>query len=176
MPTITVSLCDRLPPKAELNALLIPYYELAVQRMRNMGFQIDLAAPQSALVEFWSKSDDYLHPNGCLAVARDDSGQLVGCAMMKRLDSSTGELKRDFVTDAARGQRIGQRLLEAREQVARSMGLARLVADTLTPNVEMRNLYPKLGFVEVEGPIETTTYLDQPMLRDYMHYYVKELV
>jgi RimJ/RimL family protein N-acetyltransferase len=56
------------------------------------------------------------------------------------------------------------------------MGLARLVADTLTPNIEMRNLYPKLGFIEVEGPIETTTYLDQPMLRDYMHYYVKELV
>lgn len=176
MPTINVTLCDRLPPKEELNALLIQYYDLMVQRMRSMGFQMDLAAPQSALAEFWSKSDDYLHPNGCLAVARDDSGQLVGCAMMKRLDQSTGELKRDFVTDAARGQGIGLRLLEVREQVARRMGLTRLVADTLTPNIEMRNLYPKLGFIEVEGPIETTTYLDQPMLRDYMHYYVKELV
>ena len=62
-----------------------------------------------------------------------------------------------------------------REQVARQMGLTRLVADTLTPNVEMRSLYPKLGFTEVSEPIETTTYLDQPMLRPHLHYFVKDL-
>ena len=66
-------------------------------------------------------------------------------------------------------------MIEAREEAARKMGLKRLVADTLTPNVEMRNLYPRLGFVEVEEPIETTTYIDQPMLRPHMHYFVKSL-
>jgi hypothetical protein len=40
----------------------------------------------------------------------------------------------------------------------------------------MRSLYPKLGFREVEGPIETTTYLDQPMVRPYMHFFIKDLV
>ncbi|SEV94442.1 hypothetical protein SAMN04488515_0343 [Cognatiyoonia koreensis] len=33
-----------------------------------------------------------------------------------------------------------------------------LIADTLTPNVEMRDLYPKLGLVEPMEPIDTTTY------------------
>ncbi|WP_245947671.1 GNAT family N-acetyltransferase [Jannaschia seohaensis] len=37
--------------------------------------------------------------------------------------------------------------MEAREAAAREMGLTRLVADTLSPNAEMRSLYPKLGFV-----------------------------
>ncbi|WP_233155312.1 GNAT family N-acetyltransferase [Sedimentitalea arenosa] len=95
--------------------------------------------------------------------------------MLKRLDPETGELKRVFVTEAARGTGAGRALIEAREAAARDMGLTRLVADTLTPNVEMRGLYPKLGFSEVDGPIETTTYLDQPMLRPHLHYFVKEL-
>jgi len=55
------------------------------------------------------------------------------------------------------------------------MGLKRLVADTLTPNVEMRSLYPKRGFVEVEGPVETTTYTDQPMLRPHLHYFIMDI-
>jgi len=140
-----------------------------------MGFEIDLAAPQSALAEFWANSSDYLPPNGCLVVARDDAGRIVGCGMLKRLDQDTGELKRVFVTDLARGTGTGRRLIEAREAAARKMGLKRLVADTLTPNVEMRSLYPKLGFVEVKGPIETTTYIDQPMLRPYLHYFTKDI-
>lgn len=95
--------------------------------------------------------------------------------MLKCLDQQTGELKRVFVTESARGTGAGRALIEAREQAARNMGLKRLVADTLTPNVEMRNLYPKLGFVELDEPIETTTYKDQPMLRPYLHYFSKEL-
>jgi RimJ/RimL family protein N-acetyltransferase len=55
------------------------------------------------------------------------------------------------------------------------MGLKRLIADTLTPNVEMRGLYPKMGFVEVDGPIETITYIDQPMFRRHLHYFVKDI-
>ena len=55
------------------------------------------------------------------------------------------------------------------------MGLKRLVADSLTPNVEMRSLYPKLGFLVLDEPMETTTYTDQPMLRPHLHYFLKEL-
>jgi len=95
--------------------------------------------------------------------------------MMKRLDQETGELKRDYVAANARGTGIGRRLLQARVDAARQMGLKRLIADTLPPNVEMRNLYPKLGFVEVDGPVETTTYIDQPMLRPYMRYLIMDI-
>ncbi len=175
MKAIEITKCDRLPPKDDLNAILAQYYANIVRRMQDMGFGIDPAAPQSALAEFWTHAADYLPPDGCLILARDEAGQIVGCGMMKRLDRDTGELKRVFVTEAARGTGTGRRLIEARIAAARHMGLKRLVADTLTPNVEMRSLYPKLGFVEVAGPLETTTYLDQPMLRPHLHYFVMEL-
>ncbi len=175
MSEFEIERCETLPPKAELNGILAQYYALVVQRMQAMGFDIDPAAPESALAEFWTNPDDYLPPVGCLVVARNSQGQIIGCGMMKRLDPQTGELKRVFVTEKARGTGAGRALIEAREAAARDMGLSRLVADTLTPNVEMRSLYPKLGFVEQTEPIETTTYLDQPMLRPHLHYFVKEL-
>ncbi len=175
MTGVTIELCQTLPAKADLNGVLSQYYDLIVERMRGMGFDIDPATPVSALAEFWARSEDYLPPNGCLVVARTTTGEIVGCAMMKRLDAETGELKRMFVTKAARGTGAGRALVLKREEVARDMGLKRLVADTLNPNVEMRSLYPKLGFTELETPIETTTYLDQPELRPHMHYFVKTL-
>lgn len=175
MENIEIELCKSLPSRDELNGILSQYYELIVQRMRGMGFDIDLAAPQSALAEFWANSGDYLPPKGCLVIARKDTGEIVGCGMMKRLDQHTGELKRVFVTERARGTGTGRALIEARENAARRMGLKRLIADTLTPNVEMRDLYPKLGFVELDEPIETTTYIDQPMLRPHLHYFSKDL-
>lgn len=170
-----IELCRALPDREELNGLLAQYYSLAVQRMRSIGFDVDIAAPQSALAEFWASTNDYLPPNGCLALARDPSGKLVGCGMMKRLDAETGELKRDFVAPELRGMGAGRALVLAREVEARAMGLKRLIADTLTPNVEMRRLYPKLGFVQQDTPIETSTYKDQPILRPILHYYVKAL-
>jgi len=175
MPDIELTICEILPPKDELNNLLGQYYALIVKRMNEIGLGIDPAAPESALAEFWARADDYLPPNGCLVVARDAAGEMVGCGMMKRLDAQTGELKRDFVMPAARGTGLGRRILALREDVARAMGLKTLIADTLTPNVEMRSLYPKLGFVEVKGPIETTTYRDQPMIREHLHYFVKDI-
>lgn len=175
MQNIKIETCEQLPAKDELNNILSQYYELVVQRMRAMGFDIDPAAPQSALAEFWENSDDYLPPKGCLVVARTQGGEIVGCGMMKCLGPDTGELKRVFVTEEARGTGTGRALIEAREKVAREMGLKRLIADTLTPNVEMRDLYPKLGFVEFDTPIETTTYNDQPMLRPYLHYFAKDI-
>ncbi|NKX44869.1 GNAT family N-acetyltransferase [Roseicyclus persicicus] len=175
MNTIEIVNCDRLPRKDDLNAILTQHYTNTVQRMQDMGLGIDTAALQSALAEFWAHAEDYLPPDGCLVLARDEAGQIGGCGMMKRLDPDTGELKRVFVTKAARGTGTGRRLIEARIAAARKMGLKRLVADTLTSNVEMSSLYPKLGLVEVAGPLETTTFLDQPMLRPHLHYFIMEL-
>jgi len=74
MPDIKIGFCDDLPSRAELDGILIQYYDTAVQRMRDMGFDIDPAALESAIAEFWANSDDYLPPNGCLVVARNQTG------------------------------------------------------------------------------------------------------
>ena len=175
MQQIEIVTCEDLPEKSALSAILKQYYDLIALRMNAMGFGLDPAAPESALAEFWANASDYLPPNGCLVIAQTAEGEIVGCGMLKKLDEETGELKRVFVTDAARGTGTGRKIIEMREAVARQMGLKRLVADTLTPNVEMRSLYPKLGFREVFDPIQTTTWRDQPMVREHLHYFVKDL-
>ena len=172
---IKIELRKSLPPKDALNDLLSQHYKLAVQRMRDLGFEIDPAAPRSAMAEFWKNADDYLPPKGCLVVARNSSGAIVGCAMMKRFDDQTGEIKRVFVTDDTRGTGTGRKLTETCEKTARSMGLKRLIADSLTSNVEMRGLLPKLGFVALDTPIESSSYKDQPMLRPHLHYFTKDI-
>jgi len=175
MKSIEIEVCKALPPKVELSGILSQYYDFAVHRMRDIGFDIPPAAPQSAIAEFWANSDDYLPPEGCLVLARKSTGEIVGCGMMKRFDQHTGEWKRLFVTEDTRGTGTGRALIEALDLAARNMGLKRLIADTLTPNVEIRDLFPKLGFTEMDEPIRTTTYNEQPMLRPYMHYFSKDL-
>lgn len=173
--SVKIELCETLPSRAALDDVLGQYYALIYDRMAQMGVHLPPDAAASALNEFWDNAHDYLPPDGCLVVARDASGAIVGCGMMKCLDAETGELKRLFVSDSARGTGAGRRLVEARIDAARAMGLKRLVADTLSPNVEMRALYPKLGFTELSEPFETTTHRDQPMLRPHMHYFMRDL-
>lgn len=172
---VKIEICRSLPAKDELNPILLKYYELVVARMDAIGFAVDPAAPRTALAEFWENSDAYLAPKGCLVLARNGAAQVVGCGMMKRLSADTGELKRVFVTEEARGTGLGRALIETRINVARQMGLKRLIADTLTTNVEMRGLYPKLGFKESKEPIETTTFKDQPMLRPHLHFFTMDI-
>ena len=170
-----IETCESLPPKEELSAILSAYYETIVQRMAAMGHVVPPEAPASAAAEFWDNASDYLPPLGCLLLARAGNGEVIGCAMMKRFDATTGEMKRMYVSPVARGAGLGRALVEQREAVAKSMGLIRVVADTLTSNVEMQRLYARLGFEKLEAPLETATYRDQPMLRPHLHFYAKDI-
>ena len=173
--TIDIAVCPHLPAREEIELILLRYYETVVRRMRDEGIDVPDSAPQSALAELWGHLDGYMPPEGCIVLARQSDGMVAGIGMLKRLDPTTGELKRLYVTEAARGTGAGRKLVEARIAFARRAGLRRLVADTLRTNVEMRSLYAKLGFVESETPIETTTHRDQPMLRPYLHYFTLPL-
>lgn len=175
MSTIDIIACDTPPEREELNGLLAQYYGVLMTRMAGMGLEMDRAAPESAMAEFWENIHDYLPPTGCLVLARDENGKLVGCGMLKSLDDETGELKRLYVDGSCRGTGTGRRLIEARIDAARRMGLKRLVVDTLTISVEMRSLYPKLGFIESGEPIDTTTHVDQPSLRPHLHYFTCDI-
>ena len=86
--------CDALPPKQELNRILAQYYDLIVQRMGDMGFAI--AGPAKRTGGILGQRHDYLPPNGCLLLARSETGQIVGCGMLKRLDrrAETGLCRR----------------------------------------------------------------------------------
>jgi putative acetyltransferase len=83
-------------------------------------------------------------------VARRDSDAL-GCMALVRTGADKGELKRCFVTDAARGQGVGFALLTAAEGAARAQGMRIIQLETGNRNIAALRLYRGCGYHE-RGP------------------------
>jgi GNAT superfamily N-acetyltransferase len=90
----------------------------------------------------------YAPPDGRLLLARD-AGAAVGCIGLRRVDATTGEVKRLYVRPEARGHGLGGELARRVIAAAREIGYRRLVLDTLAPMAEARSLYGALGFREI---------------------------
>ncbi|HXP06348.1 MAG TPA: GNAT family N-acetyltransferase [Stellaceae bacterium] len=83
-------------------------------------------------------------------VARRD-GAALGCMALVRTGPDRGELKRCFVTDAARGQGVGFKLLTAAEAAAREQAMRLIQLETGNLNQAALRLYRGNGFHE-RGP------------------------
>ena len=83
-------------------------------------------------------------------VARRD-GAALGCMALVRTGADKGELKRCFVTDAARGQGVGFKLLTVAEAAAREQGMRVIQLETGNLNQAALRLYRGNGFHE-RGP------------------------
>jgi putative acetyltransferase len=78
-------------------------------------------------------------------------GAALGCMALVRTAPDKGELKRCFVTDAARGQGVGFALLQAAEAAARQQGMRAIQLETGNLNHAALRLYRGNGFHE-RGP------------------------
>lgn len=101
---------------------------------------------------------DFEPPNGVFLIAQHGD-EPVGCIGLRSVAHGAGEIKRLWVADSARGLGLGQRLLDACESHARSMGLKTLQLDTNKTLTEAKALYIKNGYVEVP-PFNNDPYPD----------------
>ena len=99
-----------------------------------------------------------------LLIARDDAGELIGSAAIKRLPDGTAELKRLYVRPSARGTGLGRMLASAAIERARELGYTLLRLDTLPKMDAARALYASLGFVPsepfVDNPIPDVLFFE----------------
>jgi DNA-binding MarR family transcriptional regulator/predicted GNAT family N-acyltransferase len=95
-----------------------------------------------------SDSADLLPPSGSFLVARLD-GEPVGCGGLKTLDRETGEIKRVWTGESARGIGVAGRIMQRLEELAKEQGFARLRLDTNRSLIEAQALYRKLGYHEI---------------------------
>ena len=87
-------------------------------------------------------------PFGVFLVARRRD-VVLGCAGLRLLPERVGEVRRLFVTPAARGRGLGALLMGELEHLAREHDLSVLRLDTRHDLVEARRLYAALGYEEV---------------------------
>jgi N-acetylglutamate synthase-like GNAT family acetyltransferase len=88
-------------------------------------------------------------PIGTFLIAQR-SGEVVGCGGVQFLDERTGEIKRMWVSPAARGIGVGKLLLARLEQEAASTGLSRVVLDTNDALAEAIAMYLGSGYTVIE--------------------------
>lgn len=104
-------------------------------------------------------------PSGRFLLATLD-GEVVGCGGVQFLDATTAEIKRMWVSDAARGQGLGRRLLAQLEDAAVAAGRRRIVLDTNGVLDEALGLYRSSGYVAIDR------YNDNPYAT---HFFAKDL-
>lgn len=108
---------------------------------------------------------DVLPPHGHFVVARL-AGRPVGCGALKRLDGETGEIKRVWTAEAARGRGVATKIMAALEDIARAQGLERLLLDTNRALVAAQAMYRRLGYREI------ARYNDNP----YAHHWFEKRI
>jgi GNAT superfamily N-acetyltransferase len=91
--------------------------------------------------------------DGAWVVAYEE-GEPVACGGLRRLDATTGEIKRMFVTARARGRGHGRTVLSELEARARAAGMTRVRLLTTEVLVEARALYADAGYRVVGAPRE----------------------
>ena len=98
-------------------------------------------------------------PNVIFAVARDAARRAVGCGAIV-LGPDFGELKRMFISPAARGQGLAKRLLTELETEAAARGCARVTLESGPYQAEALALYARCGYARC-GPYGS--YADDPL-------------
>lgn len=95
----------------------------------------------------------HARPTGIILLARETDGTPLGCAMSHPLDPQTSEIKRVFVTDAARGKGVAKQLCQTLIDQARADGFTRVVLDTHKLLHAAQRLYTRIGFAQ-RGPYQ----------------------
>ncbi len=99
------------------------------------------------------------HPHGTFVIARLEDLP-VGCVGIKGEGGGFGEVKRMWITPAARGLGLGRKLMTYAENASRALGISTLRLDTNSVLSEAVGLYQSMGWVEID-PFNDNPYPDK---------------
>ncbi len=102
-------------------------------------------------------------PKGAILLAWEND-LLLGCVALRPLEDSIAEIKRLYVRPIARSKGVGQALVCAIVDRAKSMQYERIRLDTLSSMKVAISLYKQLGFKEISpychNPLEEACFLE----------------
>lgn len=92
------------------------------------------------------------------------SDDVAGCVALRRIDSTTSEMKRLYVRPSFRGKGVGRALAERIIAEARLRGYKAMRLDTLPSMEDAARMYEQLGFRDIEpyrfNPIEGSRFME----------------
>ena len=135
---MTIEEADPGGPQAR--SCLAEYYAELARRFAK-GFDVSLSRDPEA--------EDMVRPRGVFLLAMSD-GLPVGCVGLKGSGGGSGEVKRLWVSSAARGLGIARRLMGTAEQAARDLSMTTLRLDTNSALPEALQLYRRTGWREID--------------------------
>ena len=100
-------------------------------------------------------------PDGTFVLGWLDD-EAIACGGLRRIDETTGEIKRMFVAEAARRRGFARAVLVEIERTARDIGYERLILETGTKQPEAIGLYLSHGYEAIDP---YGVYRDSPMSR-----------
>ncbi len=122
--------------------------DVAQALIARLNAELEVRYPEEGANHFRLDPDEVAPGRGVFLVARLD-GRPVGCGAVRKLDETTGELKRMFVDPAVRGHGVGRALLDALEREAAALGVRRVLLETGERQHEAVALYRRSGFVPI---------------------------
>ncbi|PJG52891.1 PadR family transcriptional regulator [Bradyrhizobium forestalis] len=131
---------DEVDPQSEEARYCLGEYYAELGRRFKQGFDVSLSRDPDA--------KDMRRPRGTFIVAMSDTLP-IGCVGLKGTDHGYAEIKRLWVAPAARGLRLGRRLMDAAEAAARGLGITLLRLDTNSALPEAGQLYRSTGWREI---------------------------
>lgn len=136
----------------EINPAVVPQHLPLVRRLfRDYAASLDISLDfQDFDTELAGLPGDYQPPAGRLLLAWHED-QAVGCVALRPLEPGVCEMKRLYVTPAARATGLGRRLAERICGEARAASYSCIRLDTLASMSAARRVYQSLGFREI-GP------------------------
>ena len=113
--------------------------------------------------EMQSFEQTYTLPSGMFLIAEVPT-EIAGCVGLLRHSDEVAEVKRLYVRPAYRGSALGEKLMHALIDKAKSLGFAKLVLDSVPQTAFAQMLYERLGFAETSpyyaNPVPGTRFLE----------------
>lgn len=129
-----------------ISALCWDYRDLLLVRTADFADIVDLYYAETDYGDLIADLPRiHARPKGDILVAELD-GDVVGCAMYYPIAPGTCEIKRVFVSEAARRCGAGRALMQAGMNAAAKDGYTRMVLDTVHTLTEAIALYTAVGF------------------------------
>ncbi|SHM14114.1 GNAT family N-acetyltransferase [Roseibium suaedae] len=132
---------EEVDPRSEVALQCLEQYYAELNRRLEAGFDVKLSADPDA--------ESMMRPKGAFFVTLSD-GMPVGCAGLKGTDKGYAEIKRLWVSPAARGLGLARKLMAETEEAARQLGIKVLRLDTNKALPEAVNFYRKEGWTEID--------------------------